>query len=116
MNVRRLLLPATLGLSLLGLGAWAYGAFWPVSDLRVVNRSGEALTGLRVCFESGECVQRAELRAGRTWRVPLKIEGDNGATLTYDGLRDERHASSYVTPGFGVHWVVRPGGEIRQEQ
>ncbi|GMA16491.1 hypothetical protein E5F05_13955 [Deinococcus metallilatus] len=116
MKLRRLLLPAVFLLGLLGLGAWAYGVFWPVVDVRVVNWSGAALRGLRVCFESGECAERAELGAGRTWRVPLEITGDNGATLTFDGLHGMQHANAYVTPGMGVHGVVRPSGAIEQEQ
>lgn len=116
MNLRRLRLTTAFLLCLLGLGVWAYAVFWPVTDVRVVNRSGQALTGLRVCLGFDRCAERAELRTGRTWRVPLDITGDNGATLTSAGLRDERHANTYVTPGMGVHWVVRSKDHIEQKQ
>ncbi|BDP41670.1 hypothetical protein DAETH_16390 [Deinococcus aetherius] len=111
MNVRRLLPSAAFGLSLLGLGAWAYGVFWPITDVRVVNHSGETLRHLRLCIH--ECAGLEELRPGRSWRVPLTIRNDGGASLTFDGLRDEFHANAYVTPGLGVHFVVEPGGRIR---
>ncbi|MEF2277639.1 hypothetical protein V3W47_04955 [Deinococcus sp. YIM 134068] len=114
MHPRRLLLPAAFGLSLFGLGASAYAMLWPIMDVRVVNRSGATLRNLRVCVH--ECVTRAELREGRTWRVPLQVRQDGGATLIYEGLSDEQNANTYITPGLGVHWVVRADGRIEQKQ
>ena len=114
MNARRLFLPAVFSLSLLGLGAWAYATVWPITDVRVVNRSGETLRGLRVCVHG--CAERVELPPGRTWRVPLRVRQDGGATLSYDGLRDGPNANAYITPGLGVHWVIRSDGRIEQKQ
>lgn len=116
MKLPRLFLPTALILNLLGLGAWAYAVFMPVMDLRVTNSSGEALTGLRVCFQIGTCAERAELEPGQTWRVPLTVDRDNGVALTFDGMGDDRLANTYVTPGMGVHWHVRPGGQLEARQ
>lgn len=114
MNPRRLFLPTPLLLSLLGLGAWAWAVFWPIPDVRVLNRSGQILRGLRVCVH--ECVERAELTPGRTWRVPLRVRQDGDADLNYDGLRDKRETSVDVTPGLGIHWVVGLNGHIERQQ
>lgn len=116
MRLPRLFVPTVLILNLLGLGAWAYAVFMPVTDLRVTNSSGAALTGLRVCFQIGGCAERPELAPGQTWRVPLRIDDDNGAALTYDGMGNDRLANVYVTPGMGVRWLVRPGGQLEARQ
>jgi len=116
MRLPRLFLPAVLLLNLLGLGAWAYAVFRPVTDLRVTNSSSEALTGLRVCLRIGSCAERAELAPGQTWRVPLAVDRDNGAALTFDGMGNERLANTYVTPGMGVRWLIKSGGQLEARQ
>lgn len=116
MSLPRLFLPAALLLSLLGLGAWAYAAFLPPTDMQVENRSGKALTGLRVCLQVGGCAEEASLAPGQTWRVPLEVGRDNGAALTFDGMQDAHLANTYVTRGVGVRWKVGRGGQVQTVQ
>ncbi|WP_019007929.1 hypothetical protein [Deinococcus aquatilis] len=113
---RRIWLTAFLLLGLLRLAALGFSAFSPVVDLQVLNRSGAAVTGVRVCLKPGNCVQQPELKPNRTWWVPLKITDDGGAVLTFDQQAASQRSSTYITRGMGVHWLILPGGRIQQKQ
>ncbi|THF71956.1 hypothetical protein E7T06_00925 [Deinococcus sp. Arct2-2] len=113
---RRIWLTAFTLLLLLQAGAWAISTYGSVTDLRVINQSGAAVTGLRVCFYMGKCVQRDDLRNNKAWRVSLKIEGDGGAILEFDQQTSAQRSSTYITRGLGVHWLILPGGRVEQKQ
>lgn len=113
---RRIWFTAFTLLLLLQVGAWAISTYWPIMDLRVINQSGAAVTGLRVCLHPGKCVERDELRHNKAWRVPLRITDDGGAILDYDQQASAQHSNSYISRGLGVHWLILPGGRVEQKQ
>ncbi|BBN94933.1 hypothetical protein DEIGR_101597 [Deinococcus grandis] len=93
---------------LLGLGtlvAWAWLLFGVAGGVEVVNRSGEVLSGLRVCGPAG-CVERARLWPHQSWRVPVDGEQATvqvgGAEVALGSL-DRQATRVVVGEGGAVH-------------
>ncbi|UBV43632.1 hypothetical protein LAJ19_05310 [Deinococcus taeanensis] len=75
----------------LTLVAWAHLLFGAEPGVQVVNRSGQVLSGLRVCGETGACVERERLWPHQAWRVPVQgeatvqVQGEHVRLATEDG-------------------------------
>lgn len=83
------------------------------APVEVRNLSGQPLRDLKVCVHT--CATLAELRPNRTWRVPLSVDRDGGADLTFAGLAVQNNAAnSYVTPDLTVQFEVHGPSEIEQ--
>ncbi|SEI73000.1 hypothetical protein SAMN04488058_101459 [Deinococcus reticulitermitis] len=110
------LLAGVLALSAL---AWLLAA-WPIAgDVRVVNRSGQAVRGLSVCLSAGfpeqrTCRGRERLATGQSWRV-LIPKDDGGVTLSFSGQRPDHQTGAYVTRGLGARFVIGAGGRVTVE-
>ncbi|MCD0156456.1 hypothetical protein [Deinococcus sp. 6GRE01] len=61
----------TVLLAALTLGAWGQLLFQEPEGLRIANRSGAVLSGLRVCLPDGRCLNRRVLWPHESWQVPL---------------------------------------------
>ncbi|GHG19110.1 hypothetical protein CBQ26_06695 [Deinococcus indicus] len=98
----------TVLLAALTLGAWGQLLFQAPEGLRIANRSGAVLSGVRVCLPDGRCLSRRVLWPHESWQVPLP-DGVRHAEVSVPG---HLHREPVALRASGVARLIVGSGQV----
>ncbi|WP_291429411.1 hypothetical protein [Deinococcus sp.] len=104
----------TVVLAAVTLGAWAQALFGAGAGLRIGNRSGEVVSGVRVCLPGGECLERASLWPHESWRVPLP-RGVTSAEVSVQAQGQRQGRPVTLDSDRPAQLIVTQGGQIERQ-